>query len=78
VIAVWQRLVASLRRSPRLGREIVIVLLVKTLLLALLFNGLRAGPAPRHVDVGLAKEHLLGPQATADAAATAARDTHGR
>jgi len=76
-MVVWPRLVAALRRSPRLGREIALVLLVKTLLLALLFNGLSPGPAPRRVDAGLAEQHLLGPQATA-AADTAEGDPHGR
>jgi hypothetical protein len=50
VIAVGRRLAAALWCNPGLGREIVLVLIVKTLLLSLLFHGLSAGPAPRRVD----------------------------
>ena len=47
MITAWRRLVAALRRSPRLNREIALVLLVKTLLLGLLSNVWSPGPAPR-------------------------------
>ena len=59
---VRRGLVEALRRSPLLAREIALVLIVKTVLLALLFNGLSAGPAPRRVDAGLTEQHLLGRQ----------------
>ena len=51
----------TLRRPlASLRREIALVLIVKSVLLALLLYGLSAGQAPRRVDPGLAEEHLLG------------------
>jgi hypothetical protein len=74
IVAVGRRLMATLPRS-RLGREIALVLLVKTLLLGGLCNAIAPGPAPRRVDAGLAEQHLLGRHAPA---AAAARDPHER
>lgn len=72
---MWRRLLARLWQRPGLGREITLVLLVKTLLMSLLFSALSRGPAPRDGVAALAVEHLLGPQA---AAATDKRNPHGR
>ena len=72
---MWRRLAAAARRSSRYAREIVVLLLVKTLLLSLLLNGLSAGPAPRRVDASRAEVHLLGPQPTAT---PVTKDPHGR
>ncbi len=58
---VWRGLLAALRRSSPLAREIAGVLLVKTVLLSLLFHGLSRGPAPdRPAALDRTAQQLLG------------------
>ncbi|MDO8778230.1 MAG: hypothetical protein Q7K57_57830 [Burkholderiaceae bacterium] len=42
----WRGLLAALRRSSPLAREIAVVLLVKMVLLSLLLHALSSGPKP--------------------------------
>jgi hypothetical protein len=58
---LWRRLLAALRRSSPLAREITLILLVKTALLYLLFQALSHGPKPgRSVAQERTAQQLLG------------------
>jgi hypothetical protein len=46
VTKAWRGLLAALRRSSPLAREIAAILLVKTVLLSLLLHALSSGPKP--------------------------------
>jgi len=62
VSKVWRGLLAALRRSSPLAREIAVVLLVKTVLLGLLLHALSSGPKPgRALAQQRTAQQLLGP-----------------